>query len=258
DPLWVNIFRFLSAAIMGALIVLAVPSLRRSFRWADWRRALSPGLWLGLTLVLQTVGLLYTSVAKSGFITCLYVVIVPVVGQLVLKQRVPRRHYLWVGLALVGAAMICEMHSIGINLGDWLTLACAFAASAQILEIDRLAPKTQSAFAFTIGQAFWAAVPALALLPFWGTWPQFPLPWLAWAGVAELSIMASLLAFGIQVRAQRVVPPAMASLVFLLESPFAALFGFLLLGEVLSPMQGVGAALIMLATGCSLSRGKRG
>jgi len=257
DPLWINIFRFGIGLLVGAAIMSAVPRLRRDFRWADFHFARYPGLWLGVTLVLQTYGLKYTSVAKSSFITCLYAVLVPVIGQVFLRQQVPARHYLWVAIALVGAALICQLDSTSLNIGDWLTLACALAAAFQILEVGRISNRTQSAFTFALGQAFWALVPPALLAPFWGTTPQFPLPWLAWAGVAQLSLGATLLAFGIQLRAQRVVAPPLASMLYLLESPFASLFAYFLVSENLTALQGIGAGLILFATACSVAPRRR-
>src|SRR4051812_24931909 len=157
-PLWLNCLRLLLGFVFGFPLLLIFPSLRKGLNWNDFRLGIVPGFWLGVCLVLQTYGLRLTTIAKSGFITCLYVIMVPPLGRLLYGQRTSMLHYLWVALSLVGAALICQVDSLQVNTGDWLTLACAVAAAFQILEVGRLSRRAQSSFAFTIGQSLWASI----------------------------------------------------------------------------------------------------
>jgi drug/metabolite transporter (DMT)-like permease len=250
-PLTLTAARFGLACLVGLVFCLCVPSLRRSLSLREWKLSFSPGFFLGLTLVLQNYGLQYTSIAKSGFITCLYVITVPLISRFFLKHRLPHNHFIWVLVSLVGAALVCELDSFRWNGGDALTLACSFAAALQILEVGRLCSRSKSPFVFTLGQAFWAS-----LLPLAGAWAWESLPAAvppkAWWGLAELVFGASLLSFFIQLRAQRILSASTVSLLFLLESPFAAFFGFWLEGEILRPTQLCGALLILAAAAFSV------
>ncbi len=250
-PYWVNALRFALSFIAGVPLFYLIVG-RRARLWADFKLSRNAGLWLGISLILQAIGLQYTSVTKSGFITCLYVVFVPPIGRLFYGTRTRLAHYFWVFVALVGAALICELTSLKANLGDFLTLLCALAVALQILEVDRAAPKAASGFGYTLHQCLWAGmiplVGALLLETFPGTEP----PAIALVGIAVLAFGSSLLAFTIQVRTQKVLSPAIVSLLFLLESPFAAFFAFWFFGESFTLTQMVGGGLILFAASFSI------
>lgn len=243
----VSVLRFSIAFLLTLPIIYMVKELRNEFHFKNLRLAALPGLMLGSTLILQTWGLEHTSATKSGFITTLYIVIVPIVEVLMLQKRIPRLHALWVAIALAGTALIVQLKIDDINFGDALTLACAFFAAFHIALLAKLGPQIKSPFLFNTFQSFWAA--ALALL----VWPLFPGPhfkgyhfW-AGAGLFSLTIGSTMLAFALQIKAQKKITASLASLIFLLESPFAMLFAIMLLGEVLTPGQAVGAILISIA-----------
>ncbi len=250
-PLWLNALRLLLSFLFGVPLAMFFSGLHRDFNWREFMLGVSPGFWLGACLILQTYGLQYTTVTKSGFITCLYVLFVPVIERIFLGRRTTRTHYAWTALAIVGAALVCEVDTLQINLGDWLTLGCAVAAAAQIVEVGRLSQRHRSAFIFTISQALWASLLPLFGAVIWEMPPQLPFTGKAWAGLALLIFGSTLLAFVIQSRTQRVISAPVVSLLFLLESPFAAIFAYFLMGETLLPLQAVGGALILIsAAGC--------
>lgn len=243
-------YRFILAVIAGEAIRYFVQ--KNSYRYpsrAEWLLSLGAGFLLGSLLILQTIGLLYTSATKSGFITSLYVILVPVLSHIFLGKAASLKFYLYVVLALLGAALLLNVEtSEGLNPGDLWTLACSFAAAVHILYIGRISKKTPDALLFNNLQSFWCLLMIVPLLGqqahlnthFGGIWP--------WIGIASLGIGSSVIGFYIQIRAQRVLSPTTASMLFLLESPFALLFGFCLLGERLGPRQMAGAALIMVAS----------
>jgi drug/metabolite transporter (DMT)-like permease len=250
-PLWLNAARLLLSFIFGVPLAMLFCGLHRDFSWRQFQLGASPGFWLGACLVLQTYGLQYTTVTKSGFITCLYVLFVPLIERIFFGRRTSMTHYAWTGVAIVGAALVCEVDTLKVNLGDWLTLGCAVAAAFQIVEVGRLSQHHRSPFIFTISQALWASLLPLLGAVIWEPTPQFPLTQQAWAGLGMLIFGSTLLAFVIQSRTQRVISAPVVSLLFLLESPFAAIFAFFLMGERLQPLQAVGGALILIsAAGC--------
>lgn len=246
-PLWTNALRLLLSFGFGFLPILVYVPWRRRFNSRDLRLGIVPGFWLGVCLLFQTYGLQYTSVAKSGFITCLYVVFVPIFARIFYHHRITVQHFLWVAIALIGAALMCNLDFQQFNLGDGLTLACAVACAFQILEVGRYSPRAHSAYTFTIGQCGAAGVfPLLAAIALEAP-PSFPLAAVPFAGLFSLIFGSSLLAFGIQARTQRFLSAPVVSLLFLLESPFAAFFGYVILGESLSFLQAMGCLLILLA-----------
>ncbi len=251
-PLTLNAIRFGLSFLVGTAFAYCVPALRKNLRLADAKLACFPGLLLGLTLILQTYGLQYTSITKSGFITCLYVVFVPLIGHFFLGDKVQRSHFLWVTVSLVGAALICQLDSLSLNFGDMLTLICAVAAALQILEVSRLSVRTQSALAFTLGQVFWATLIPLAGAVFLESWPQAPLVPKSIYGLSILILGVTLLSYCIQIRVQRVLSASLVSLIFLIESPFAAGFAYFLEGERVTLLQGVGGVLILIAAAGSI------
>ena len=275
-PLAITGWRFIVAGIIGSIVFHR--GLRHNFAKLT-RLSMLPGFFISLTLVLQTWGLLYTTATKSAFLTCLYVLIVPTL-QTVRGGRRPSRFLLGCGIvALFGVALMCGLLSFqttGGNLsdrelwnrGDVLTILCAIAASAHILAVDSVTEKmgpSLDSFAFNTMQSLWAGVPALVLaLPIFGLEDGVFLPmavlqhesWKPLAGIMSLTLGSTLIAFALQVRAQKVIAPSLASLLFLLESPSAALFAFLLLGESMRLEQLIGGTLIIGSIAWATHRAK--
>lgn len=160
-----------------------------------------------------------------------------------------------------GNSLILNWNSFDLrhlNAGDFLTLICSLLAAYHIIIVGKRAPLSQNDFAFNTFQSMWTALPCLLLIPISenfqvfqkGSWNLFALDSLGWIGMISLTLGSSLIAFFLQVRAQRVLSPSTASLLFLLESPVSFFFAFTLLGERLSSLQLFGAFLILLS--CAL------
>lgn len=215
----------------------------------DFKLAWPAGLLLAGMVLPQTVGLQSTSASKSGFLTTFYVALVPLLNRLIFRTAVGARRIAYAVMALAGAFLM--MGAIGdvasMNPGDLWTLLCAVMAAFHIIYIERISSRIGDAFRFN---NFQSAFCLLAVTPALLTQPSVSLTGgtlLSWAGLLSLALGSSVVAFTIQVRTQRILPSATAAMLFLLESPFALLFGFLLLGETLTPAQGAGAGLILLA-----------
>jgi drug/metabolite transporter (DMT)-like permease len=206
---------------------------------------LAAPLLMGLALfagyALQTFGLRLTTPAKAGFVTGLSVVIVPVVSTLLLRQRLGRGAWLGVGLATAGLALLTLNAGLTVNPGDVLVFGCAVAFACQILLTGRFAPGADPLL-LTFGQiavvALLAGVAALLVER-----PPAPPANVVFAA-AFTGILATSLAFGIQTAAQRFTSATRTALIFATEPIFAALFSYLLIGEVLGPRQMLGCALI--------------
>jgi drug/metabolite transporter (DMT)-like permease len=272
-PLGITGWRFVLASLTGFSFAFLNPKLRPHINMKTIRAGMIPGLLLSLTLVLQTWGLKTTTATKSGFITCLYVLLVPVLERHYLNQKLHRLHYLFVIIALGGTALICGFNPFAYNLasssanifansipsaqsshwstGDFLTLLCAVAASFHIISLAYQAPKAASPFVFNLSQSLWAGIlPLILSFIFEGQliWPLVGKPLY---GMLFLALGSTLVAFSLQVRAQKKLSPSTASLLFLLESPFATLYAIYFLGENLNISQWFGAGLILIAAAIS-------
>ena len=247
-PLWIITVRSFVAFFVALPVLLIIPEMRARVR-EEMLPALPAGVFLAASLGFQTVGLRFTTATNSGFITVLYVLFVPPFAAIFLKQRMQPLHGFFLGIALLGAGFIAQVTpSSSLNVGDVLTLLCAVTGAFHIVWLSHAAKRIASPFVFNALQNFWVGGFALVV--------AVPLePRLAWRGsglalfgLAFLALASTLIAFLLQTRAQRVLPAATASLLCLLESPFAALFAFLLLGERLSLAQWAGCSLVMAAS----------
>lgn len=250
-PFWVCTFRFLAAFVMALFLIRE----ERSTRKLSAQLSVLPGLLLGITLLLQTRGLQLTTVTKSSFLTTLYIVFIPLFDWIFFRNRPTLRVVMWIVVALVGAALITKTEYGSWNRGDLLTLICAVTSAWQILHIGRISQKVTRPFLFNAYQSLFAG---LISLPFAVGWEslQFPTDPLPWIGILFLAIGVCLIAFTIQIRVQKILPSTTVSMFFLLESPIATFFAWLLFNEVMTWDQFLGAGLIIAAAAGTLTERK--
>lgn len=242
--------RYFVAFIVGEGYLLIFNRAYFFNTFKEFSRSLWPGLLLAGTIIPQTIGLKHTTATKSGFITTLYVLIVPFVSQFLVQTKVDRRFYGLALLALLGTLFLLDLFAEApdVNIGDAWTLACAVMAALQIVVVGKLAPHSQAPYRFNNFQNFWILLCTLPMFLMQEKITWIPSQPLAWTGLLSLSIGSSIIAFTIQIRAQKVLSAETASQLFLLESPVAFFFGYLFLNETLGPMQLAGAGLILLTT----------
>ncbi|MGD2187002.1 MAG: DMT family transporter [Desulfobacterales bacterium] len=239
---------------IGSLSLLPLVLISREQKTATSKILPNPGLKtilfgggaLGLALFsgasLQQIGLVYTTAGKAGFITGLYVIIVPILG-LFWKQQ--PKIGTWIGaiLAAVGLYFLSVTEQFTIEMGDLLVLIGAFFWAAHVLIIGWLSPRINAIklafsqyFACTILSLITAS--AVELI----TWPSIveaAVP-ILYSGVLSVGI-----AYTLQVIAQRDAHPAHAAILLSLEAVFAALGGWVILGEIISPRGLVGCGLML-------------
>lgn len=154
-------------------------------------------------------------------------------------------------MALAGMALMCNLEVKDLNVGDFLTLLCAFSAAFHIMYIGKVAAHIDSAIEFNFLQNFFVALFALTLAMIMkGQVSLAPLLHFesdAVKGLLFLGIISSMISFSIQVIAQKKIPSHIAGLIFLMESPFAAVFGYFIFRESLNQMNVLGAILVMLS-----------
>lgn len=213
-------------------------------RWQDrklWKTGILCGFSLFVAQGLQQVGLLYTEPGKAGFITAMYIVLVPVLG-LFLGRRCGLSVWLSVALAVAGLYLLSCVGVTKINIGDILILGAAAAFAVQIVLIDNLAQQMDgvrlNCIQFLVVTVLSALAAAFTESPTWDGIIACALP-LLYTGV-----LSSGVAFTLQILGQQHLPPEPASLIMSLESVFAVLAGWVLLGQTLSTTEALGSALV--------------
>ena len=208
---------------------------------------LKGGFYCGLALFVassfQQIGIKYTTVGKAGFITALYVIIVPVLG-IFMHKKVSAKIWVSMVIAVTGLYLLCINESISINKGDLFVLACAFAYSIHILVIDRFSPNTDGVKMSCI--QFWICAAISAVPMFILEKPTMSSIIAAWAPILYAGALSSGAGYTLQIVAQKDIDPTVASLICSLESVFSVLFAWLLLHQALSAKELFGCALVFI------------
>ena len=242
--------RSIVGAIFITVVAVIISSKRKKFGIEETPNKLyiKYGVICGIVMytasVLQQISLSFTSAGKAGFLTALYIVIVPILG-IFLRKKIHRIVWLSVAISLLGTYFLSVTESLTIGIGDSYLLASAFFYAVHIILIDRFAPKTDavklSAVQFAICAIISTAVALLFEQPVW----QDVLH--AWGPILYAGIFSSGIAYTLQIVAQRETPPAIAALVMSLESIFAVLVAWVVLGEVMSAKEIFGCVLMFVA-----------
>jgi len=246
-------------ALVPIVILFDLVTLRRVSFWGNAAtfkercHLLAGGLICGLIITLafiaQQMGLRETSAGKSGFLTALYIIIVPVIG-IFLKRRTSPVLWFSVLLALVGSFLLCyRPGSMSLSSGDTMVIICAVLFSCHILAVDYFAADTDS-IRLSLLQfataAFFAAFLSLTTGGGPDDWTldlvRVTAPHWVYCGIGSCAI-----AFTIQIAAQKYLHPVVASLLMSLESVFAVIAGWLFLHEKLRPIELTGCILLFVA-----------
>lgn len=193
---------------------------------------------------LQQIGLVYTTAGKAGFITSLYIVIVPFLG-LLLKRKIRPILWLCVALGTVGLYLLSIKEGFKIGIGDLLVMICAFGFATHILVIDYFSPKADgvkmSCLQFLVCGLL--SVPFMILFETvnWANILQ------CWFPILYAGAMSCGIAYTLQVVAQKHTDPTVASLILSLESVLAVIFGVIILNEQVSFREGMGCVVMFAA-----------
>ncbi len=251
-----NAVRFTVAALF-LLVILLIRNRRQltEFRGPIIRAGIILGFWLCLGYALQTVGLLYTTPSKAGFITGLSVVLVPLFSFLLLRDRIKVVAVIGVILAAAGLYLLTQNQEFSFNLGDALVFGCAICFAMQIVFTGKYAPRF-SALPLAIVQLGTVAVMSWLYAFFCEDWSRAFDPAILFIpevamGLIVTSIFATALAFLAQTALQKQTSSTRVALIFALEPVFAALTSYIFIHEVLNGRQLTGC--LMIFTGMILA-----
>lgn len=190
----------------------------------------------------QQIGLIHTTVGKGGFITSLYVVMVPILG-LIFGKRVAGRIWFCVGLSVIGLYLLCMTEgSFVLAYGDFIILICAVLFSMHIMIIDYFSPKGDGVVISCI-QFFTCAVLSGVVMGI-AEQPSVTSIVDARYSILYAGVLSSGVAYTLQIVAQKGVNPTIASLILCLESVVSAIAGWLLLQEAMSAREILGCVLM--------------
>jgi drug/metabolite transporter (DMT)-like permease len=244
-PFTFNGLRFMLGSLSLIPLILYYRGDSRPMRM-EWKNAVPAGLLAGTVLFigasLQQIGLIYTTAGKAAFVTCLYIVLVPLLG-IFLRQSAGKGTWLGCILAIVGLYFLCIKESASIQTGDLLELIGAlfwafhiliighFSRRVDILKLSIMQFVTCSVLSLItavitetiiISDIITAAVPIL------------------YGGICSVGI-----AFTLQAAGQKHAPPAHAAIILSMETVFAVIGGFLILGEQIEGQEIIGCALML-------------
>lgn len=250
-PLAFTGLRFLlGAAVLIPLILVRdrlVPAAERAdLRHIRPRELVLASVVLTAAAALQQAGIAGTTAGKAGFITALYVILVPILG-LAIGHRTRPRTWLAAAIALVGLVLLSAPGlggDVAVAVGDLLVLSSTLLWATHVLILAALSPR---AGPLRLAAAQFALAGGLALAVSLAL--ERPTPADLWAGryaVLYSGVFAVAVAFTLQIAAQRTAPPAHVAILLSTEAIFAVLFGWLLLGESMAPGELAGAGLMLV------------
>lgn len=248
---YVGPYTFLaSRSFLGAVVLLPVIYIRDNRKIVvPQRQLLIAGICCGICLfvasILQQIGIVYTTVGKSGFITAMYIVIVPVLG-IFMKKKAGIRIWCGVALAVTGLYFLCMTPgSISIQKGDVLTGLCAVAFSFHILIVDYFAPKLDGVKMSCVQFLTCGILASVGMVLF--EQPTIEAVLAAWLPILYAGALSSGVAYTLQIVGQRGLNPTVASLLMSMESVISVIAGFVILKQALSVREMIGCVIMFCA-----------
>ncbi|MBQ3365703.1 MAG: DMT family transporter [Acidaminococcaceae bacterium] len=216
-------------------------------QWSrTWKGGICCGLFLTAGSVFQQMGVVYTTAGKAGFITAMYMLLVPILNFLLFKKKNSWLVWLAVFLGVGGMYLLCVKEDFTLTRGDILVCICALMFSGHILCCDYFV-KLASAVELAAIQFATAAIVSAVIASF----TENP----NWAGIVAAAVpilycgvVSGGIGYTLQIVAQTFTDPAIASLLMSLESVFAVIAGSVLLGEQMSSRELLGCAVMFAAT----------
>lgn len=237
-------------------------------RHTAWFIGLGGGVFMFLGISLQQWGLSYTTAGKSGFLTSLYIIVVPILA-LLIGQRC--RLEVWVGavITIVGVYLLGSGEVTGnaesqFNIGDVMTLLCTLAWAAQVLWLGVFARYANVLNIAMIQMGVVAGLSALVMFFLWLTQdypgayqlPTWDVIWIIKNDILYTGVISAAVAFTLQILGQRYVPATNAALIMSTEAVFALIAGVLFLGEIVTAGALFGCAFIMVGIVLAQLQGK--
>ena len=213
----------------------------------NWKKTLFGGFLIGAFLaiasIVQQFGITQTSTGKAGFLTAMYIVFVPVISVLIFRKRLTLLQIIGIIATLVGVGLLSLDNDFSINIGDILCLIGSLFFAFQIIGVDKYS-KTENGFVLAVVSFYSCGLLALIFSLFFEKVTITNIQ-NAIVPILFLGIGSSAIAYTLQFIGQQKISGVPASIIMSLEAVFSAIFAWILLQEVLSPKEIIGAILMM-------------
>ena len=238
--------------LIGFLSLVAVAIFTRKQRAIErrqknYQRGFLIGLLIGVVLFIassmQQIALQYSTAGKAAFITCLYIVFVPL-GAKLLGKIIRRENWIGAGLAIVGLYLLAIRDGFSIQIGDAILFVSAFVWTAQILLIDRFASKVDL-IELSTAQIFITTILSFVAMFAFET-PSLTAMFNARFPILYGGVMSAGVAFTLQNYGQRYAEPSAAAILMSFEAIFGALAGWFFLNEVMTAREIFGCVLMLI------------
>lgn len=217
----------------------------RSYKNTLFIASLCSGFFLFFASAMQQIGIKESNASKAGFITALYVILVPIISIIFFKAKEGIRLWISVVLSIIGMFLLCIHGGISLQYGDAILLFCALLFALQIITVGHFVKKVDvldlSIFQFFVVACFSSVVMIVVEKP--------PVDMIVKAMPALLyvGVLSGACGYTLQNVGQLYVRPSIASLLMSLESVFSAVFAWIILGEVLGGRELIGAIMMFVA-----------
>ena len=254
EPMTFTAARMTLAAVAVGLVAFAMgprarnvsaPRETRARRRGTVVGGVCCGAFLAAASIFQQMGIVHTTAGKAGFITAMYILLVPVINVALFRKKAPWPVWLAVLIGVAGMYLICVTEGFGLARGDALVCVCALLFSGHILCCDHFAglgdPIRISAIQFVTAAGISAMMAFAVEDPSWAGIVSAAVP------ILYCGIVSGGIGYTLQIIAQRFTDPTVASLLLSLEAVFAVLAGAVLLGERMSPREMTGCVVMFIA-----------
>ena len=239
--------RCLLASIFLAVLAMIVHGAGNAFRFN--KATLKGGIFCGLLITiannLQQIGIQWTTAGKAGFITGLYMLLVPIYGAIIFKKKVEIKTWVSVLIGAFGMYLLCIKEDFTVGKGDVFVLGCAIVFAGHIVCAGHYAKDAEP-----IKMSFLQFVVSFVLSTIWALLfehPTLTAIWDARVSIAYCGIMSAGVGYTLQIWGQQKTKPEAAAIIMSLESVFAALAGWAMLSERMSLRELLGCVLLFAA-----------
>jgi len=218
---------------------------KRAYRKNTFVGGILCGLCLGTATIFQQVGIVQTSAGKAGFITAMYMLLVPVINLILFRKKSPAVVWIAVLIGIIGMYLLCINEEFSLSRGDALVSVCALVFSFHIICTDHFVqnanPVGMSVIQLYVTALLSAVVAAFTENPSWNDVRAAIIP------ILYCGLGSGAIGYTLQIVAQKFTEPAVASLLMSLEAVFAVLGGTLILGEKMTTREAIGCMVMFIA-----------
>lgn len=258
DAYWITFFRFIIAFGFTIPIILFKADFSQFkivFRTKLFFTLLLASTLLSLMMFFQVEALKYTTVANSSFIIILYALITPVLMTFIGKEKLSSFYWFLLSISMMGMIIMLDFDLEGFNKGDFLSMLCALCSAFQIIIISKTSKYQLSCTVLNITQLgmisiimFIVSFCVKGFAPVEALVQNIEHNTQTIYGLIFMGVFSTGLGFYMQLEAQKKIKSHSASLIFLTESPIAAVLAFFILGEMMNSQAIIGASIVLLCS----------